>query len=110
MSIVSTLKCFLDIPLTQSKLIQLTELRGVAKAIPKKKSDFVLFNGDIMTTATLLSCFCFTLGVVFAFAACPIDWSEFQGECLHFSRASRGWIDAAVSKDHAQIIKLNQRT
>nr|XP_011416425.2 perlucin-like protein [Crassostrea gigas] len=33
--------------------------------------------------------------VVFAFAACPIDWSEFQGECLHFSRASRGWIDAA---------------
>lgn len=78
------LEMFLDIPLTQSKLIQLTELRGVAKAIPKKRRK-------------LLSCFCFTLGVVFAFAACPIDWSEFQGECLHFSRASRGWIDAAVS-------------
>lgn len=37
------LEMFLDIPLTQSKLVQLTELRGVAKAIPKKKAILFYF-------------------------------------------------------------------
>lgn len=91
------LEMFSSYTVNSKQIDPINRVERSCKSNTKEKSDFVLFNGDIMTTDTLLSCFCFTLGVVFAFAACPIDWSEFQGECLHFSRASRGWIDAAVS-------------
>ncbi|XP_062595966.1 perlucin-like protein [Saccostrea cucullata] len=37
----------------------------------------------------------FTCCALVVFGSCPLEWSEFQGECLHFSRSARGWVDAA---------------
>lgn len=85
-------------------MIYCTVLKGVVKAIPEKR----LF--DLMTILTVCYLVIFSLGIMLAFAACPIEWSEFQGECLHFSRASRGWIDAAVSQDHTLKLILNPLT
>ncbi|XP_056015013.1 perlucin-like protein isoform X2 [Ostrea edulis] len=37
----------------------------------------------------------FTCCVLLVLGGCPLEWSEYQGECLHFSNHPRGWVDAA---------------